>query len=543
MIIFESEILSMKKTLLCTLLVFSVAFSLKTKAQTPDWSSKIANIIYNNCSSCHHEGGIGPFSLMTYDDAVTNAVNIQSYVVSGKMPPWPPDPSCSYQIIGDRRLSDDDINDINDWVNGGTPSGDLSSAPLPPTFAANNSVLDGIDLAVNLPHYTVQLPTDEYRTFVIHSGYTTSHYINQLEVMPGNPGIVHHVLVYYDPTNASYTSDMQDTLAGFATNGANTPSASCVMIGGWAPGAQAQKLPSNIAYEVPANSDFVVEVHYAPGNIGKKDSTKINLKYSTQASPRLLNVEPLLFHYWPCINASLDIPANTVKSFYEKTLDFQLPGFIFQPSGNYSLLGAAPHMHLVGKSWNVYMTSPTNDTTRLVCIPDWNFHWQLGYGFHNLIHFNAGAGYHLGAKATYDNTSNNPNNPNNPPQEVQLGESTLDEMMVVFFSYLDYQTGDEDIILDQNTVVTTPQNPSLPFSVYPNPASDEVEVSAILPSTDVQFKIMNTSGTVIKSFDEGHQMKGAYATRLSLKDLPQGIYFVEISSGGNQAMEKVVKVD
>src|SRR6185503_1086530 len=130
---------------LLPLVAFLIIQSQFTSAQTPDWSSKIAGIIYSNCSSCHHEGGIGPFSLMTYDDAVNNAANIQSYVVAGKMPPWPPDASCSYQIIGDRSLSDDDINAINDWVNGGTPSGDLATAPLPPTFAANNSVLDGID--------------------------------------------------------------------------------------------------------------------------------------------------------------------------------------------------------------------------------------------------------------------------------------------------------------------------------------------------------------------------------------------------------------
>ncbi|HYV91683.1 MAG TPA: T9SS type A sorting domain-containing protein [Chitinophagales bacterium] len=528
---------------LIPLVVFLIVTSQFTSAQTPDWSSKIANIIYSNCSSCHHEGGIGPFSLMTYDDAVTNATNIQAYVVAGKMPPWPPDPSCSYQIIGDRRLSDDDINAINDWVNGGAPSGDLASAPLPPTFSANSSVLNGIDLTVALPHYTVQLATDEYRTFVIHSGFTDPHYINQLEVQPGNNSIVHHVLVYYDPTSASNDADLQDSLPGFSTNGTNTPSASCVMIGGWAPGAQAQKLPANMAYQVPANADFVVEVHYAPGSIGKSDSTKVNLKYCTQASPRLLSTQPILFHYWPCISPALNIPANTVKSFHEKSLDFSVPQIDYNPSGDYSLLGVAPHMHLIGKSWNVYMTSPTNDTTNLVCIPDWNFHWQLGYEFHNLIHFHAGAGYHLGAKATYDNTSNNPNNPSNPPVDVTLGERTIDEMMIVFFSFLNYQPGDDTVILEQTTGVNMPVNPSLPLSLFPNPASDEVELSAILPANDLQINIMNTAGVVIKSFDQGHQLKGMYATRLSLKDIPQGIYLLEISSGGIHSIKKLVKLE
>jgi len=48
---------------------------------------------------------------------------------------------------------------------------------------------------------------------------------------------------------------------------------------------------------------------------------------------------------------------------------------------------------------------------------------------------------------------------------------------------------------------------------------------------------------VIKSFDQGHQLKGMYATRLSLKDIPQGIYLLEISSGGIHSIKKLVKLE
>ena len=59
-------------------------------AQSPTWSEDVASVIYANCSSCHHEGGIGPFSLMTYQDAVDNAYGIQSQVEAKLMPPWKP---------------------------------------------------------------------------------------------------------------------------------------------------------------------------------------------------------------------------------------------------------------------------------------------------------------------------------------------------------------------------------------------------------------------------------------------------------------------
>jgi hypothetical protein len=116
-------------------------------------------------------------------------------------------------------------------------------------------------------------------------------------------------------------------------------------------------------------------------------------------------------------------------------------------------------------------------------------------------------------------------------------------MMVVFFSFLDYQAGDENIVLEQTTGINTPLNPILPLSLYPNPASDEVELSVILPANDLQIKIMNTAGVVIKSFDQGHQLKGMYAMRLSLKDIPSGIYLLEVSSGGIHSMKKLVKAE
>lgn len=79
----------MKKIFLPCL--FLTSFYFVNFGQTPDWSTSVAAIFYNNCTSCHHSGGIGPFALETYQDAVDNAANIQENVVGGEMPPWPAD--------------------------------------------------------------------------------------------------------------------------------------------------------------------------------------------------------------------------------------------------------------------------------------------------------------------------------------------------------------------------------------------------------------------------------------------------------------------
>src|SRR5580765_5797113 len=102
-------------------------------SQAPDWSSQVSYIIYKNCSSCHREGNIAPFTLMSYDDAVLNAFSIQTAVNAHIMPPWPPDPEFRH-FANEAVLNQSDIDAINDWVNAGMPSGDLSSAPPAPVF-------------------------------------------------------------------------------------------------------------------------------------------------------------------------------------------------------------------------------------------------------------------------------------------------------------------------------------------------------------------------------------------------------------------------
>jgi mono/diheme cytochrome c family protein len=72
------------------------------QAQTPTWAEEIAPILYNNCTKCHHDGGIAPFALMEYSEAVSNSHGISHATGSGEMPPWPADPS--YRHYAGERL-------------------------------------------------------------------------------------------------------------------------------------------------------------------------------------------------------------------------------------------------------------------------------------------------------------------------------------------------------------------------------------------------------------------------------------------------------
>ena len=99
------------------------------RAQTsPTWSHQIAPILYNNCTTCHHPGGAGPFSLLTYDDARRWSAQILTVTQSRFMPPWLPEPGYG-DFADNRRLSAEDLANIKRWVSASMPEGIAAEAP------------------------------------------------------------------------------------------------------------------------------------------------------------------------------------------------------------------------------------------------------------------------------------------------------------------------------------------------------------------------------------------------------------------------------
>lgn len=116
---------------------------------------------------------------------------------------------------------------------------------------------------------------------------------------------------------------------------------------------------------------------------------------------------------------------------------------------------------------------PPYDTIPLIHTPEWDFDWQGFYIFKYLQKLPAG--YKLYGKVVYENTTKN------SPQNVSFGENTTDEMFLIYFQYLPYQTGDEFVHTDsllrlQNTQINSvplAQNEGEIFlTTYPNPSRD-----------------------------------------------------------------------
>ena len=99
----------------------------------------IAPIIYQNCAGCHRPGESGPFPLLRYEDVKKHAQEIADVTSRRSMPPWAPEAGYG-DFLGERRLTDTQIQLIADWVGQGAPEGNPSEIPPPPKFTKAGSL-------------------------------------------------------------------------------------------------------------------------------------------------------------------------------------------------------------------------------------------------------------------------------------------------------------------------------------------------------------------------------------------------------------------
>ncbi len=382
---------------------------------TPTFSNEVVRIFQQHCQSCHHDGDIAPFSLVEYADAKSRAPLIKFMTETRQMPPWKPTQGCG-EFRDERRLTDEQIATIKKWVAAGAPEGNRAQLPTPIDFSSGWT--KGQPDLVLKPAVAYQPPagTDTYRCFTIPTNLTQNMYVAAVDTHPGDRETVHHVLTFIDTTGESVKLDEADPGPGYTCFG-GPGFALTGTLGGWAPGTRPLEMPENVAFELPATSRVVMQVHYHPHHGDPEpDQTELGLYFAKSAPAKIMQVLPI-------INQTFTIPPNDPNFQVDAVWPILTPVRL-------KVWFVAPHMHLLGRKMTVEMKAPGKDAQCLVNIDDWNFNWQGTYAYKEPI--DVPIGTRMSLKAFYDNSSANPLNPNDPPKAVSWGEATTDEMCIAF---------------------------------------------------------------------------------------------------------------
>lgn len=407
---------------------------------TPTWWRDVLPLMQTRCVQCHTAGGIGPFPLDTYERASGTADLIVAETAAGTMPPWMPADGCR-SLQGSQRLTDAEKAMLAAWSSAGAPEGnqadyrapmlDPATRALPPSSSA--------DLVVQpAGTYTPSSTgTDDYHCFVLDPNLSASRDVVGFRVVPNNPAIVHHVILF--EVRAESLAELQrldDAEPGpgytcFGLSGVNTRissvpaesgevvSVNTQWVGSWAPGAVPVYLPEGTGIRIHAGSRLVMQVHYnlTGATRGMTDRSRVELYYSPQP------VSSVGFWY-PMVEQGFSVPPGArptdPMASVLHTEQVMLP---------VRVLGVAPHMHLRGSSISIgYRRSGTDAC--FVNVPRWNFHWQQGYWLQRPQQMNLGSDT-LTMRCSWDNTpANQPfvDGVQQPPHTLTWGEGTNDEM-------------------------------------------------------------------------------------------------------------------
>ncbi len=395
------------------------------KVGVPTYAHDVAPILRAKCEGCHRPGEVAPFSLQNYTQASAWSADIKRFTGTGQMPPWKPAPGYGdFTETASHTLSETERNTIAKWADNGAPLGDIKQMPAPRKFVQGWQ-LGEPDLVI-APEKAYHLSADGedvYRNFVVKSTFDQERFISAVEVRPGTPAVVHHVIAYIDgmKTKDGYASekleaDAQDGQPGYTSFGGPgfIPTG---MMGGWAPGNDPHFLPQGVGIRVPKGARIVVQVHYHKDGKPETDMTRLGVHFCQGV------VQKAVAGGF-AINFGIQIPPGEPHYKAEGTMMIHEDQHLF---------AVTPHMHLLGTEMKVWATLPDGAEKPLVWIKDWDFNWQATYYLKEPMALPKGTKVHM--TAYYDNSSHNTRNPlKDHPRMVTWGEQTTDEMCIAFCS-------------------------------------------------------------------------------------------------------------
>lgn len=439
--------------------IFQAACSSSSDAEqdgeTLTFAQAIEPLVQEKCQSCHRAGGIAPFPLVSYEDVKGMGEVAKEKVQRREMPPWGAfdDPSCKMEhaFRDDLRLTDEQVDTFVRWVEKGMPLGDPAKRPPARTTFGASGLIDKTATYQLPAPYAVVPGKDDIRCFPVDPGFSEDTWIGGSNVVPGDPRVVHHVIVYVDPKRqGAEKAAGAGSYPCFGGPDVKDPS----LLIAWAPGVPPMLYGEETGLKIPKGSHLVMQVHYHPSHEAVTDQTSVELKTLSYKPGYVAQVilagnaetgdgfiKLLPGPNDPPTGPAFVIPSNAKG--HTESMELEIPekaGDVTIPELGVYAIGA--HMHWAGVDMKIEVerrTAAEGKPTKecLLGTPKYDFNWQRTYAYDAPLDKlpTVGPGDKVRFTCTYDNTTENRHVQRamnemrmSSPPEIKLGETTLDEM-------------------------------------------------------------------------------------------------------------------
>ena len=412
-----------------------------TSRHTPTFFRDVLPFLHTQCQKCHSPGQAGPFSLLSYDDAVEWAELAIEEIAARRMPPAQIDSDLDF--VGQKPPTAVEVAMLREWVATGKPEGNAADtpklAPLPDSSAFQDD-LGPPDIVIEQPELT-QLGShgnDVYRNIMFPLNRDEDLRVRAIQFLPGNRKVVHHALVGHLPRETAEQavrehggrdgfSHPDDRAGGFQDShgiGFRVPPVRedgqprAAFVSGFVPGVRATVAPDGAAVVIPAGCDLSAQVHYVRTGKLETDSSRLGLWLEKQPPRKVMNMIYLSGDF-------AVVPPGVT--------DFRVRGSYTLPQ-DADFVGVVPHTHRLARWVELRATLPGEKQPLLLLrVPQWDYNWQSPYNLKQPRRFPAGTRFE--AECSFDNSSANPRNPFDPPQNVWHNETINDEMLLPMFMF------------------------------------------------------------------------------------------------------------
>jgi hypothetical protein len=333
---------------------------------------------------------------------------------------------------------------------------DDAQVPLRP----GESVVD-VAMPVAYAPSAVGNGSDDYRCFLLDPDVDEDAFVTGVDVVPGAPEMVHHVILFRVPPAEVADAEAKDAtdpgqgwtcFGGTGLGGEDLTLESAPWLGAWAPGSGGRPLADDIGIPIAAGSRIVMQVHYNLTAGSSSDRSRARLRV-TDGDSGLQPLETMLLPApveLPCRPAATGAlcdrdaaVADVVSRFGMASgaavagLQLLCGGRGVEPGPTQScrrtvqapatIRGAAGHMHLLGRSIRIRVDPGTEPRT-VLDIPVWDFDDQ-GTRMHDRP-VRIAPGDELEVTCTHDQALRDllPAFQGQPERYVLWGEGTTDEM-------------------------------------------------------------------------------------------------------------------